>query len=930
MLAVSIAILAGALAPGWQDLCAGGDWKACGEAASAALAADSSSAEAWALLALARGRGDDPTGVLDLAETALSLDSSSSLAWVASGTALSLADEEGARTAFMRAYDIDPGSVLAVEGLARLAYMRGEWEQAVYWYEQVLGMEPMFSPAYLPTVRSLALAGETGSAIGRARAFAAREPGDADLAMELADLYASQGRSDSAEAEYVRAVALDPGRVEAYRELGLLREDAGDMPRAVKYYRELLDVDPSYFWALGELGWCLEALGLDEAARQAYLDGLETEPDYAWAAYRLGLLDHSAGMPDSARAWFDRALEIDPSLQAAWVGRGILEEDQGNLDLAMRDYSKAIELDSTDTWSMGELGFVYEQLGMYGEAGSMYETAVRIDPSYQWAWEQRGLLYETTGDRGGAIAWYRLAAETAQPSAWLLGELGMLLEEEGDADSAALVYRASIEYDPLYSFGTLRLARIERDRGDLETAAELLSVYMGISGDSAVTAMELSMLEREAGHPETADSLMEEALAMDPLAAEDLAWSFYYGGREDQAREAGLLAGSLSSTLATTRSMADLMSALGEHELSDSLWSVAVGTDPGDPSLWMGWGMELSAAEEYDEAAGKYLRALELDSTLVDAAAYLGESYLFRDMYPEAGEWLEKALSMDPASVYSICYLGLIRERQGDPEGALELYLEALRISPGYSYAEDRIRSITDPGYDLEYWRGESGIFSSSLWLDMSVESGNTDEESWDGGVEAAWRYGPGDSRITGEFSGSLETVRDRETRNAAWASLGIDYFLTDVIYARAKSTWDRQPDTVRPWQVSSFTSLGYREWLNDWLYLAPEAGVGMVASQWYLAEKRSYDLTAYLSLGVWMNRENSLLPSLWLGASFYLPPDDMEDSYAYGNAEIGFDAFDRLDLGIGCNLDFVNRPAVSTWEKLDTEIYTRLRLSLF
>lgn len=914
-----------------MEACAEADWPGAYSIASEAIAADSTQADAWAGAAIAAIRGGIGSDAFAWSSRALGIDSLSSLSWASMGVVLGDTDPRAAEAAFTKALDLDGDCLPALEGLAGIRLAEGDYAGAVDLLTSVMDRNGLYRPAYIPLVSALDLSGACGAAIDRAAAFSRSFPEDDDLSLLLGSLLESSGMSDSAASVYGRMIEDDSTDVEALRRLGLLEKGRGGFGAAVKYYRRLVEVEPGYSWAYGELGWCFEAVGSTELARDWYLAGLEIDPGYAWAAYRLGLLVQDEGLPDSARTWLRTALEIDPYLSEAWVSLGLLEEEAGRMEEALQHYRRSLEIDPSDAWTWGELGYVYSELGMNDAAVSAYEASVEADSSYQWGWEQRGLFYEGEGRTDEAIAWYDLAARSARQSAWLLGELGMLLEEAGMTDSAAVFFRRSIEEDSLYSFGLQRLARIEYRRGNAAEAESLLVRYMSVSGEEGLTLMEIASIRRAAGDAAAADSLDRLALESDPDAASALAWSYFYNGMEAEAVRAGLIAASLApDDQATILSVCDLLSFSSRHDAADSLCVAATTRFPGDPAVWRARGIVLSTAERYTEATDVLAVAYSLDSTSYEAASYLGEAFLFQDRYDEAERWLERSLEIDPAAVFSICYLGLIRERMGDPEGALDRYLEALRISPGYAYAEDRIRYVSDPSYDVDYWRAESREFSASIWADLSFERGNGEESSYQGGAEASWLYGPGGSSLDAEFHGNIERIYTKERENTAWASVGIDYFLTESLYAKVHGNWDRQPATVRPWQVSSYTAAGYREWITDWLYVSPEAGLGVVTSQWFIAEKRTEDWTAYVSMGLWMDRDESILPSLWLGADLYMPPDDTDGYYAFGNAEITFDALDRLSLSLGCSLDYTNRPFFSNWEKLDSKIYSRINLSLF
>lgn len=928
-----ISILFSSVPGGWYALASSGDWDAAFDLAVGAIEADSTRADTWAAAAIAGFRsGCTPSWTaLEWADRAVSLDSTSAMAWTARGTAVSRDDPPSAGEAFRRALGTDSMLVAAWDGLGEMFLALGSFDLAIENFRGALSLDPGYVPALLGLSRSWEGSGEMDSALALVETAARDLSGNPFVLMELGRLRDAAGLDSLAVEAYEQAAAADSSPLEALRALGLLYESQGRTGNAIKQYRAMIEADSSYAWAYGELAYCYETAGSRDTARTWYQRGLEVSPDYAWAALRLGLMAMDEGDYGLAADWLDTAASLDPLMTDAWVNRGLVEEALGNPEAAAAFYRKALETDPGDTWTWGELGYVLDLSGDPEGAGAAYETAVGSDSSYIWGWEQRGLLFEDQGRTDDAIEWYLRAAEATQPSAWLLGELGMLLEQKGLADSAASVYARSITIDSTYAFGTLRLARVLEDRERFSEALPLLETYMSLTGDSAAMLAEMSLIHGRMGLRAEADSLMAAAFAADPCPFLELAWSYYYSGRRRTAIETAVTAAQPDSLpAATLLEIADVLVASGGTDEAAEIYERAARAAPDDAAVWTSWGLMYSDLEEYGRAQELFEEAVRADSTSVDALNYLGESLLFQGMYEEARQTLERALEIDPSSVFSICYLGLIEERRGEPVAALDRYLEALRLEPGYEYAESRIRAVTDPDYDTRWWRENSRRFDASVWMDLSIESGNTEERSYGGGAEASWTYGPRMSELTAEFSGSLKELRERKLENSAWASVSADYFVTEALYGKMSSSWDRQPETVRPWQVSSYVSIGYKEWIADWLWVSPEIGAGMVRTQWYLEQKRTDSWTSFLSLGAWLEKEGSLLPSLWLGSNLYIPPGDTEDVYAWGNAELTFEAWERLSLSFGCTLDFTNRPVVETWKKLDSEIYTRLNLFLF
>jgi tetratricopeptide (TPR) repeat protein len=915
----------------WYSHYSAGEWQAARE--EAASMADEDPGSAAALAALSLSGSDDQSGEdssLTLARSALEADSTLALAWTALGMASLETDRIQAVGALTRALEMDSTQAIAWEGLGIAMLETGEYSLAVNNMQRSVEADSSYMPGWLGHARVLDESGDSEGALIVVDMALERWPESLALLYQKAWIEEWLFPTDSALATYAGILAIDPKSTDAMKYSGMLYEGLDQWGRAIKSYRSILGVDSTYSWACGELGYCYEQLGWYDFAEEWYLKGLDMDPSYAWAAYRMGLLRRNSDLYE-ALDWFDRATAINPSMADAWVEKGLAYEDTGDFATAASCLRRALEIDPGDYWSWGELGYVLEELGRYDEAAEAYERGVDVNGGYMWGWQQRGLLYEDDGMDEEAIAWYRRAVEESGGSSWLLGELGALLESVGERDSAAACFEEAVEMDSSYTFGYQRLAHIRRVQHRTDETLALLDLYLSCGGDTVTALTERILALEGAGMEYEADSIEQAMLGAYTGAWLDAAWNSYYIHDEDESEalcrrfEAGE-----STDVDDWTSAGDLYSCIGLGDDSDRCYAEAVSLDPGSAAPWISWGSTLSSSDRFGEAVEKLEVATSMDSMSVEAWAVLGEALLFDRQYDRAEEALEKVLEIDAESAYAICYIGLIRERSGKPLEALEYYLDALALSPGYDYAEDRIRAITDPSYDADWWARDEGMFDASIWLDLSETRGNTEERLLSAGASLTMNYDSRGSTVTLEGSGELEDRWDREVKNTAWASLELNYYMTDELYAEASSSWDRQPLTVRPWQISSYLACGYRRWISDCLWVAPEIGAGLVSSSWSLDSQRTDDVTAYGSFGIWFEKTDSWLPDVWLAGSVYLPPEDVNDLVAYGDAEVTMGAWKPLSLVLGYSVDYTRRPVVSEWEKYDTEVYTRVRLDLF
>lgn len=927
-------LIAGTIA-GWQEKFSSGEWESSRDQAVFSVEADSSESDAWAALSFSEAVLGNISEAMEYAGNAVELDSLSAMAWAALGRSMTMDDVEMGLYNFEIALRLDSTFVLGIVGKAHCLVLQGEYEEALSELSRAMHIDSSWISLWLETANVLEYQLEYKKAFDCMTAALELWPDNRLLLLEAGWLLEMEGKYESAEAEYRRIAELYPDDTEALLNLGLLLEEQGFCGSAVKVYRDILIRDPGDYWCLGEIGLCLEIVENYDAAIQSYLSGIELNPDYVFAMYRLGLVFDRLENYDEAIKWYKTCVESDPLHIDGWIELGLLYENSGNYIAAEQAYRSVLENDSLNTWTWGELGIVLENLGRPDEAGFAYENGIKTDPDYLWAWEQRGLLFEESGDLESAAEWYQLAIDTTEPGAWLLGELGYVLEQLEDSDSAGVCYLNAILIDSTYIFGFQRLAPLVAESGNVEEAMNLWDGFIKAGGSESTAMCERILLLESLGSFDEADSVMSILTDSFPSAWIDLAWSYSIVAPEKAlqlAQRAGTYGFDGDSGLWS--SLAGLYSSLDEPDAAESCFVTATELAPDNQDIWLDWGYYLFDSGQEEAAAEKYEKVIELDSLSFSGWSGLGEAYLFADSYDEAIVALDKSLELDPSSPWIYSYLGLAFEQKGYSDKALDYYFQALSISPGYDYAETRVRSITDTGFDPEWNRRQSERFNVTISADVRIDNGNIRERNYSFSSLISYEYDSRGSSISldGQYR-FIETSKEY-ANDYSWAmvSFSIERILSDYFSVKAKSSWDRQPGTVRPWQISSYLSFDYTRWVTDWLWISPGLGIGQVNTHWAsgLEEERTDRTTMYGSLAFWISNQDANWPTLWLWGDFYQSPDDAENTLMNALAEVTFEMLNPLSLTVGYSVDYTRTPTYRYWDKYNTEFYSRLNLRIF
>lgn len=171
------------------------------------------------------------------------------------------------------------------------------------------------------------------------------DPEDAGAWCDLGNVHRLCGRLAEAEACYRQGLDHEPGNRELALNLANLEDEAGRAESALARLRPLVDY-PAHPQAIKTLARILDRLGRFEEAKSVCASVLAQEPDHAPAHAALGTLVLKRDLqPRQALQHLDRAIALGEAGPDVWSNRGIALQDSGRLADAIAAYDTALRID---------------------------------------------------------------------------------------------------------------------------------------------------------------------------------------------------------------------------------------------------------------------------------------------------------------------------------------------------------------------------------------------------------------------------------------------------------------------------------------------------------------------------------------------------------------------------------------------------------
>ncbi|HET7187886.1 MAG TPA: tetratricopeptide repeat protein, partial [Gemmatimonadaceae bacterium] len=202
--------------------------------------------EALMLAAAARADTGDPAGALAALDQARKLAPMRADVHQKMGDiARSLGDNEGAIAAYRHALELDADFAVVRYHLARLLRERGQWKEAEEELEKALDAVPTYAEATLELAAIRRMAGKGDEALDLLIALLERDPYHFDALLALGETLLAMGRKGDAVMAFRRVLRFDPNHAGALYYDGVLLNEQKRFREAIDRWRRVIELEPA-------------------------------------------------------------------------------------------------------------------------------------------------------------------------------------------------------------------------------------------------------------------------------------------------------------------------------------------------------------------------------------------------------------------------------------------------------------------------------------------------------------------------------------------------------------------------------------------------------------------------------------------------------------------------------------------------------------
>ena len=206
------------------------------------------------------------------------------------------------------------------------------------------------------------------------------------------------GNSDSALADFSKAIEIFPQFGGGYMYRGRFYEAKGEFAQALKDFDKIVEVghDTAFGYTERARFHITQRRYDEDFAKKALADAkraIELDPNNVDGHYYLALAYIWIGQPSNATTEITKVIDLDPSNWHAYILRASLYSSARQIDRAIEECNNVIKLRPDYVDGHNKLADLYKEKRQYDLALSKYAEVIRRDPAYVSAYYDRAMIF---------------------------------------------------------------------------------------------------------------------------------------------------------------------------------------------------------------------------------------------------------------------------------------------------------------------------------------------------------------------------------------------------------------------------------------------------------------------------------------------------------------------------------------------------------
>ena len=633
------------------------------------LKRDPNNPDAHVLQAELDAAQDNREAALKELQTAVALDPNRLDLYVRLAALQSATQKGAAESTLKKALVINPKFVPAIESLAALYQSTGRDSQAEGLLKQGIELDPKnFKPR-----QNLAQLywSQNRKADAEQVIYQAKQDlgSEGNMYRVLGDYYVNTGELDKAATEFAALSRQHPKDLnlrEDYIEL-LLRQNKID--EANRLNDEILSTDPKDSGAQMLRGRILNLRGQFKTAIDVLQTALKDAPEHAGGHYQLGVALSNTGNLERAEQEWREAVKLEPRLtdaQLALAQVALMKNDRDSLSRAAEEIIRSLPFDPRGYILRAE---AESRSNESGEANADFTKAIQVDPQSSLGYSAMGGWLFKRGKLQDAQKYYELALDRDPNQLGALNGLVAVFLKLNQNAKAQQRVQQQVEKAPNNDAFYALLGGLQAANKDFAGANESLQRAISLNKNNIGAVLLLSNVERAQGSIDKALATAYRSVEQNPNSA-----------------AAYFLAGSLEDSR-------------GEWQKAEALYQHALRAEPNyaPAANNLAYGM-LEHQENSDVALSLAQIARQKMPDSPSAADTLAWIYYRKGIYGMAANLLQEALQRSPDNATYHYHIGMVYQKQQNPEAARKHLKRALEINPNAPASDEIRRTLNQIG----------------------------------------------------------------------------------------------------------------------------------------------------------------------------------------------------------------------------------------